>query len=501
MAVLTTSAMVLGVGALLGGANAGGKGSIEATGSGLIDGLGLVELAPDGARGDFAQGVRALHNFWWEEAEDRFAAVVEGAPDFALGYWGQAMALHRNPFGHQRPPVDSMRVLLDPLGGSPDERASRAGTPHEGAYLGALEILLQEGEAAQAHPAYVHAMESLAAAYPHDVEARAFHARALLLLEPVWGRAESTWPKVVAAAEGVLDEVPDHPGALHYLIHALDRPETASRGLEAARRYSTVRTGASHAVHMPSHIYMQLGRWDQVIAGNRSALQVSRDFAEATGRDARALDAHAVDFLVYALLQTGRWSEAEGLILEFRGYRQALDTGALRWYDGLWSAVFAAHTGYGPGGELPRSGYASLDEALTQVILAVHAGEESSWETADSALQALAAERDAPAWRLGAAQSNALVLAASGQGAEAVDVLREALAIQAEMVRPNETPTPLVPPEEQLAATLLQLGRFDEAARALDALDARWPGRIGAAQLRARIAAGRRGRGGGEAGL
>ncbi|NNM34453.1 MAG: hypothetical protein HKO53_15350, partial [Gemmatimonadetes bacterium] len=211
-------------------------------------------------------------------------------------------------------------------------------------------------------------------------------------------------------------------------------------------------------------------------------------FAEANGRDARAFDAHAVDFLVYALLQAGRRHEAEELILEFRGHREAFETGALRWYDGLWSAVFAAHTGEGPGGDLPRSGYASLDESLAQVILATRAGDEAAWTTADSALQALAGERDTPVWRLAAAQSRALVLAAEGLGDQAAELLRASLAIQDEMVRPNETPSPLVPPEEQLAFTLFELGHMDAAARALDALEARWPGRIGAVQLRARIA-------------
>ena len=210
---------------------------------------------------------------------------------------------------------------------------------------------------------------------------------------------------------------------------------------------------------------------------------------ERTGRDARSLDAHAVDFLVYALLQTGRWNAAEELIGEFREHRETFQSGALRWYDSLWSAVFALHTGRGPVDSLPRSGYASLNESLVQVALAVRAGDPEAVAAADEALQALAAERDAPDWRLAAAQSSALVHRAHRRFDKAVEVLRPALRIQQEMVRPNETPSPVIPPEEQLAEDLFQLGRFEEAVRALDALDARWPRRIRALHLRARIAA------------
>lgn len=457
-------------------------------------GVGLIELAPPPVRADFEAGVEALHNFWWEEAQDRFRSVQAGAPAFSLGYWGEALAHHTNPFGHQRASVDTMRAVLGRLGSTPADRLARAANQQERAYLAALEELVADGDGERLHPAYGEAMEQVARDWPADLEARAFHARALLLKEPVWGRAEEAWDEVVRITRDVLEEDPTHPGALHYLIHALDRPDAALEGLDAAARYSEVAEGASHAVHMPSHIYMQLGMWDAVVHGNERALETSRRFVEATGRTAASLDGHAADFLVYGLLQQGRNREALAVIEEFAAHRARHETPALRWLNGHWSATYALHTGGFPGGVPARSGYPSSGEALAIGLTAVERGHLDEARVALAELEEQAADREDPVWPLAAAELRAVLLFHTGEdddAARAVGLLRDALPLQRRMPRPNETPVPLQPPEELLAGMLFEMDRFDEAEAALDAGEARWPGRLRTRQLRARIAAAR----------
>src|SRR4029453_17203152 len=153
--------------------------------------------------------------------------------------------------------------------------------------------------------AYADAMAELHRAYPDDPDAAAFYALALLGTAHE-GRDFTLYMRAAAIVEPVFRDHPNHPGALHYLIHAYDDPVHAPLGLRAARRYGRVAPSASHAQHMPSHIFFALGRWDDAIAANTAAL--------ATARGQGQGGYHALEWLTYAYLQQGKRDEAAKLV-------------------------------------------------------------------------------------------------------------------------------------------------------------------------------------------
>lgn len=454
---------------LVGAVNAGG---------GLVDNDpndGLIGLAPEHVRADFARGVEALHDFWFEEAAERFRAVQSAAPNFVLGYWGEAMALHLNPFGHAAPPTDRMRAILERLAPTPSARVALASNEHERGYLAALDVLIApEGTPAERHPRYIAAMGDLARQFPQDLEAQAFFARAILLEAPSFGHSRETQRRTALEARRVLDRDPDHHGGLHYYIHGMDAPDTGPQALAEADRYQDVAVGASHAVHMPSHIYLQMGQWDQVVAGNKAAVRTSEEWIARTGRSLRDLDRHAVDFLIYALLQQGREAEARELLERTAAERAEFDTGGLRWYDALWSARYAMELGPRSNIPLPRSGYASVGETLALGLYALASDEPGLLSQIQSEMAEQTSGDASAAWRIAKLMMDA---AASG-GDQAVGMLNEAIALQSQLPRPNETPDLPKPPEELLGEVQLAMGHAQQARSAFLAAHERWPARL-----------------------
>ena len=117
--------------------------------------------------------------------------------------------------------------------------------------------------------------------------------------------------KAAAIAEEVFRKNPKHPGAVHYLIHAYDDPIHAPLGLRVARIYGALAPAASHAQHMPSHIFMALGMWDDVVKANEASWAASRDHTEQKGMKSGTPPYHTLHWLEYAFLQQGRVEDAQ----------------------------------------------------------------------------------------------------------------------------------------------------------------------------------------------
>ncbi|HSL83986.1 MAG TPA: tetratricopeptide repeat protein, partial [Thermoanaerobaculia bacterium] len=282
--------------------------------------LGRVEMAATGApeaRPWFERGVAALHSFWYDEAAKAFRQAREIDPGFVLAYWGEAMT-HNHPIWDQVE-LDEGRAALATLAPTPAERAAKAPTERERAYLAAVELLFAEnGEKHARDEAYLEAMARLAERWPDDFEARTFHALALEGVAYGGGvpdeRRFSLLMRAAAELEELFDDRPDHPGVLHYLIHAYDDPVHAPLGLRAARLYAEVAPAAHHALHMPSHIFVQLGRWDQAAASNEDAWAASAAWVEEDGLPLGHRDYHSLSWLLYAYLQQGRLAAARELL-------------------------------------------------------------------------------------------------------------------------------------------------------------------------------------------
>ena len=156
-------------------------------------------------------------------------------------------------------------------------------------------------------------MGKLAERNPDDVECQVFYALALIATASPTDKTHANEKKAAALLEPLFRKYPEHPGIPHYLIHACDNSEMASRGLAAAQAYSKIAPSAPHALHMPSHIYTRLGMWEESIASNlaaRKAAHVQGDIGE---------ELHAMDYLTYAYLQLGRDAEAGRVLEDLRG--------------------------------------------------------------------------------------------------------------------------------------------------------------------------------------
>jgi len=196
-------------------------------------------------------------------------------------------------------------AALARLGATPDARRAKAQTDREKMYLDAVEKLFGEGDQKQVAADYSAAMERLARQFPDDLEAQAFYSLSILGLTRTTRNTEN-YMRAAAVAESVYRKNPLHPGALHYLIHSYDDPEHALLGLRAARAYGTVARSASHAQHMPSHIFFALGLWQDSIAANTASMKTARD--EGNG------GYHPLHWLLYSYSQVGHIDEAIKLL-------------------------------------------------------------------------------------------------------------------------------------------------------------------------------------------
>jgi tetratricopeptide (TPR) repeat protein len=266
-----------------------------------------VSCAP-AVQAQFDRAVAMLHSFWVSPAATAFAEVVKSDPDCAMAYWGIAMNRRANPLAG----APDAAALKDGWEAVQKARSIGPKTERERDYVAAIESYYKDSEKVGHQTrvlAYEKSMEQVYVRYPEDSEAAVFYALALdeaVTVVP----ADKTFARQLKAAailEKVLAAQPEHPGALHYLVHTYDFPPLADRGLSAARRYGEIAPSVPHPLHMPSHVYSMLGMWQDSIKSNQAALSVAPGYV------------HALDFMVYAYLQGAQDNEAK------RGLERSLE--------------------------------------------------------------------------------------------------------------------------------------------------------------------------------
>jgi hypothetical protein len=258
----------------------------------------------------FIQGMLLLHLFEYPFAREEFLRAQRLDPGLAMAYWGEAMT-HNHPIWDEQDLV-AARAALSKLGATPEERLARTPVAREQGLLAALERLYGPGTKAQRDQAYMRSMEQLAAAYPEDHEVQMFYALSLFGVQ-AGVRDIPSYMLSTAIAQGVFSENPQHPGAAHYLIHGVDDPVHAVLGLRAARALARMAPDAGHAQHMTSHIFVAVGKWDDVVAANETAVQVANAMRVERGAAARSWG-HYNYWLLYGYLQQGRLGRARELL-------------------------------------------------------------------------------------------------------------------------------------------------------------------------------------------
>ena len=268
-----------------------------------------VSCAP-AVQTSFVRGVALLHDFWYQEAQRQFEEISKADPHCAMAHWGTAMSLYHQIW--DRP--DDGTVAK----GWREMQAAQAHPPksaRERAYVAALSDFYKPGpQDYQARvEAYAAAMGKLYHDYPADTDAGAFYALALLASQAPNDDSLTLNRKAMAVLTPLFAQYPDHPGVVHYIIHACDTPALAQDGLVAAKHYGEIAATAPHAVHMPGHIFARLGMWQADIDANVGSVAASH--AAESRKQSGAMDQfHSDDFLVYAYLQSGQEARAKAVL-------------------------------------------------------------------------------------------------------------------------------------------------------------------------------------------
>jgi hypothetical protein len=283
--------------------------------------LGALDFPNSGAAAAqeaFQTGVLALHSFWYPEARDRFQRAQRLDPGFALAYWGEALT-HDHPLWEQHDRAAG-RAVLARLDSASAAGAVTKTTPREQAYLDAVRALYEgEGALGERRDAYAEAMNRLAEQHPEDEEAAILAALARMSQPRFELEDADEVVRVAAPLEELYRERPEHPGVLHYLIHAYDSKTFAPMGLRMARTYARVAPSSSHALHMPSHIFREMGKWDKMAASNVDAYEASIQWQQATDRPLRMRDFHSYRWLFDAYMAQERYGKTAELVERLDG--------------------------------------------------------------------------------------------------------------------------------------------------------------------------------------
>jgi tetratricopeptide (TPR) repeat protein len=432
---------------------------------------------------EFNRAVALLHSFWLDEAEKTFRAVATRDPDCAMAYWGVAMSDFNQVNGG--PTAGGVAAAKQALGKAD---AAREKDAREAAYIRALHSFFDgyaENDFQTYAERYAGEMAQVEAAYPNDLEAQVFYALALINSEPRDDVALVNKRKAVAILYPLFRVHPNHPGIAHYIIHACDNPEMAQEGIEAAVRYAAIAPAAPHALHMPSHIFMRLGLWQDDIHSNLASKAASEDPAVHVGAEARL---HAMEFLEYAYLQSGEYSEAAAIVTEAKTVKESeVDPRFPHYYsivEALYPVLFAIETqDWVTAAQLKLEGPNWFTQAQALLAHAVAAGHLHDAEAGKAAGEALESSV-APYEKLKPGAPNAglpdeiraWARFAQGDLEGAVSLLKPVADRQDKLGEGGIE----VPAREMLAEMFLLRGQFAEALREYQGVLASDPNRFNA---------------------
>ena len=460
--------------------------------------------ATGAAQDAFLIGVKALHSFQFDEAAEAFQKAQKADPSFAMAYWGEAMS-HNHPLWAQQD-LEAAKKVLDRLDPTPAGRVAKARLPKEKAYFEALhQLYFAAGDKLARDQAYSDALARMHAQWPDDHEIAVFYALSLLGTVRPGDTGFRRQAQAASIAQAVFDRNPKHPGAAHFIIHAFDDPDHAPLGLAAARAYAAIAPSAAHALHMPSHIFVQLGMWQDVersnIAAYKAAVDLNTRMKLAEGRE----DFHTLSWLAYADVMLGKIDDAKkhvelarqaadrnpqnrGIRGGYLGMRARLISDTGQWEKLTLAPAPPAAAGGEHAGMPGMPGMGSYDGSVTWTYIvgtsAAKLGDIATAEAAEAALKAATARTEGGPGAYAAKphlirekELGAVLRWARGQKAEALQLAREAAEVERSMNAPSGPPDPIKPAFELYGELLLEAGQPKDAAAAFQQALLRTPRR------------------------
>ena len=456
------------------------------------------------AQPEFNRAVALLHHMTYPQARDAFERVAASDPGCGMAHWGVAMTLFQ-PLWPTRPGPEDLQRGWEAV---QKARTAGLGSDRERLFVNAAEAFFVEPSSTdywRRIRQWDTAMQKVSAAFPDDDEVLAFSALAHLATAPSDTISRAHSDRAAEMLMRLYARNPDHPGAMHYLVHANDVSGRERELLEITRKYESVAPRNPHALHMPTHIYTRLGDWSGVIRGNRLAAEAALEHP-AGDRGEFVWDEfpHAIEYLVYAYLQKGADSEALAQVARLAGTARLQPTLKTAFHLSSTRARYALERGAWTEAAriVPRQPPTlawdrfAWPEAISQFargLGAAHVGEVAAANAAAARLDQLHAATEKAGEVLFARNIRVLRLElgawlahVEGQREPSVALMREAAELEASTPKHAVTPGPTLPAHELLGDLLMEQKRTAEALvayrRSMELYPRRFNGVLGAAR-------------------
>ena len=445
------------------------------------DQLGTVQFpnsCSEEAKPQVDRGLALLHHMTYGGARTAFGVASQIDPDCAMSYWGQAMT-YIHPLWSDAPSQADFK-----RGQALVEKARKRGekTDREKAYISAVAAYYEKGwnknESANLH-SFETGWRNVYSRYPEDIEAASFYSLAHMAIASPGDKTYVKQKKAGAITEKVLTQVPDHPGAHHYTIHAYDYPSLAPKALKVARRYGEIAPDIPHALHMPTHIFTRVGLWQESIIMNRRSAEAA--LKHPAGSEVSLHYPHALDYLMYAYLQQGDDQNAMQVMEELSTPDGAFQTHIAASYSFTaiparyvlerqqWAEAAALDPNLPQN--YPIEKFPAMD-ATTYFARALGGARSGNLTTANQALERLTAlqrtsENVSAYWakqvEIQRLSAMAWVMYSEDRKDEALKVMQKAAELESSTEKHPVTPGEVLPARELLADMLLEMGRYQEA--------------------------------------
>lgn len=472
--------------------------------------LGILDFhvsCTETARPAFNRALALLHHMTYPQAREAFQRVSAIDPACAMAHWGVAMTLFQ-PLWPTRPGPAALARGWEAV-----QTAERLGprTERERLFVAQASAFFRDPSSTDYWLRIARWGAAAAAAHatlPDDDELAAFHALALLATAPADTAVRARADEAAGILLGVYGRNPDHPGALHYLVHANDVTGRERQSPEVTDRYAGAAPRNPHALHMPTHIYTRTGDWPRVVSGNRLAADAALEYpAGERGEFVWDEFPHAVEYLVYGLLQQGRDDLAAAEAARLRAvpslepsFKTAFHLSAIPARAALERRAWAEAAALVPREpetlDWDRFAWPEAISQFARGLGAVHLGRAADAYAASLRLDALEQATRAAGETLFARNIQVLRLElaawrahAEGRTAASVGLMQEAASLEAATPKHAVTPGPILPADELLGDLLMEQGQPAAALaayqRSLDQYPNRFNGLLGLARAAA----------------
>jgi tetratricopeptide (TPR) repeat protein len=465
---------------LLAGCASASRGQIRQHGGHPLGTVSFPVSCSAQAQAEFHHAVALLHHMTYPEALGAFERITTTDPGCAMAHWGIAMTLFQ-PLWPTRPGPEALQRGWEAV---QKAKALQAPTQREQLFVAAAEAFFLEPASSDYWlriRRWEQASEAVHAAFPEDPEAAAFYALAHLAIAPSNAVSGTHADRAAEILLRVYERNPDHPGAMHYLVHANDAPGRERESLEITHRYEVAAPRNPHALHMPTHIYTRLGDWTAVVRGNLRAAEAALEYPVGDqGQYVWDEFPHAIEYLIYAYLQQGSDDQAVAQLQRLR--EVALEpTFKTAFHLASTQARYALERrAWDEAERIVSREPATLDwdrfawpEAIATFahgLGAAHLGKVSEARVAGARLEELEAatrkggeELFARSIRVLGLELAAWIAHVEGQSESSVALMREAAELEASTPKHAVTPGPTLPAQELLGDLLMEQQRPAEA--------------------------------------